>query len=468
MIPCCRGLFPALILTVLPCAAQFSGAGLAPETQSAIEAIVLKTLAETGAPGASIAVVNDKALFAKAFGDARLQPKIAATPEMRYKIASNSKQIAASAILLLAEQHRLSLDDTVARCLPQLTRAREVTIRQLLSHTSGYQDYYPLDYVAPFMTRDVTAAQILDQWGKKALDFDPGSKWQYSNTNYVIVGQIIEKVTGKPLMDFLQSRVFAPLGMKSVIDVTREHWNPADPVGYAQFALAPAHETAPEGNGWMYAAGELAMTARDLAIWDASLMEGKLLRPESLRSLTTEVLLKGGSGTHYALGLEVATTAKGNRRWSHGGGASGFFSRNTMYPDDHISITVLTNAEGTAAATIARRIEDLLFAPVADPEAGPALEHARTVFAGLQKGELEKRLITTDLQAYFTPEAVAAFASSLGPLGAPESFTAGPLEDRGGMTFRGYSVKAGGRNLRISTFLTPEGRFAQFLVTGSN
>jgi hypothetical protein len=214
----------------------------------------------------------------------------------------------------------------------------------------------------------------------------------------------------------------------------------------------------------MYAAGELAMTASDLSLWDKSLIDGTILKPESLKALTTEVLLNGGSGTHYALGLQVGTTAKGNRRWSHGGGAAGFISRNTTYPDDKVSITVLTNGEGSTAAAIAGRIEDLLFAPAADPQAGPALERAKKLFASLQNGNPDRSLISSDLSAYFTAQAVADFASSLKPLGDPQSFTARAHEDRGGMTQRDYAVKAGGKSLAISTYITPEGKFAQFLV----
>lgn len=449
----------ALLATFLPCSAE----PLLPE--SAIDQLVQRVLAETGVPSASIAVVKDKSVYAKAYGDARVNPKMPASPEMRYKIASNSKQIAATAILLLAQDGKLSLDDKVARFFPSLTRANEVTLRQLLSHTSGYQDYYPLDYVAPFMARDTTASQILEQWAKKPLDFDPGARWQYSNTNYVIIGQIIEKVTGKPLIEFLRARIFAPLGMKSVIDVTRDHWSASGPVGYAQFAIAPAHEATIEGDGWMYAAGELAMTARDLSLWDTSLIEGRILKPESLKALTTEVLLNGGSGTRYALGLEVNTTAKGNRRWAHSGGAAGYFSRNSIFPDDKVSITVLTNGEGRASGAIAQGIEDLLFAATADPAAAPALEHAKKLFAGLQKGDLDRSLISRDLSAYFTAKAIADFAASLKPLGAPQSFTAGPHEDRGGMAVRDFSVKTATASLRLSTYLTPDGKFAQYIVS---
>src|SRR5205085_5674506 len=115
---------------------------------------------------------------------------------MRYAIGSISKQFTATAVLMLAEEHKLSLDDPVSRFLPELTRSSEVRVRQLLSHTSGYQDYWPQDYVPPFMRQDVTAEQILDRWGKRPVDSDPGTQYQYSNTGYVIAGLIVEKASG--------------------------------------------------------------------------------------------------------------------------------------------------------------------------------------------------------------------------------------------------------------------------------
>ena len=148
---------------------------------------------------------------------------------MRYSIGSISKQFTATAVLLLQEQGKLSLDDKVAKFIPNLTRANEVTIRQLLSHTSGYQDYWPQDYVMPPMMLPTTAQKILDMWARKPLDFDPGTKWQYSNTNYVIAGVIIEKVARMPLLQFLQQRVFTPLGMTSVSDTDQAKLGDTDP-----------------------------------------------------------------------------------------------------------------------------------------------------------------------------------------------------------------------------------------------
>jgi CubicO group peptidase (beta-lactamase class C family) len=171
-----------------------------------IDEIAAKALAESGAPSVSIVVESGKIALEKAYGQARLEPAVDARPDMRYSIGSVSKQFLAGCVLLLVQDGKLSLDDRVSKYLPDLTRAGEVTIRELLTHTSGYQDYYPQDYVAPFMLKPVTAAQIIDQWARKPLDFDPGTRWQYSNTNYAIAGRIVEKVTGGPFFEFLSKR----------------------------------------------------------------------------------------------------------------------------------------------------------------------------------------------------------------------------------------------------------------------
>src|SRR6202142_4582838 len=187
-------------------------AELSPEAKSRIDAAVSQVLSSTKVPSASIAVVVDGQIaYLQAYGMARLSPPMEATPQMQYSVGSISKQFTAAAILLLAQQQKLTLDDPVAKYLPDLTRANEVTIRMLLSHTSGYQDYWPEDYVMTSMMTPATAQHILDVWAKRPLDFDPGTEWQYSNTNYVIAGSIAEQVSGMPLIDLLKTRVFMPL-----------------------------------------------------------------------------------------------------------------------------------------------------------------------------------------------------------------------------------------------------------------
>ena len=295
-------------------------------------------------------VVKDGLLaYTGAFGMARLQPPTPATPEMRYSIGSVSKQFTAAAILLLQQDGKLKLDDPVSKYLPDLTRANEVTIRMLLSHTSGYQDYWPEDYVMPPMLAPATSQYILDTWAKKPLDFDPGTKWQYSNTNYVVAGRIVEQLSGEQLFRFLQERIFTPLKMASVYNSDLARLGDTDAQGYLRYALGPPRPAPKEGPGWMFAAGELAMPSDDLAKWNISIMNRSLLSADSYKEMFTSVKLKDGTDTHYGLGVFTAPR-NGHSALEHSGEVSGFVSENIVFPADHAAITVLTNEDASSAA----------------------------------------------------------------------------------------------------------------------
>jgi D-alanyl-D-alanine carboxypeptidase len=455
--------FAALLLGLWLATRPAGAADLPPETVQAIDSLVEKALADTRVPSASIVVVKDgEIVLAKAYGKARL-PYVEASPSMRYKIASNSKQLTAAAILLLAERHKVSLDDKVARFLPDLTGADKVTIRNLLTHTSGYQDYYAEDYLRPEMRKDTTPQHILDVWGKKPFDFAPGTRWQYSNTNYVIAGRIVEQVSHMPLMAFLHKEIFDKLGMKSPVDVGSD-WSAVDATGYTTYGLGPAREVAPEGKNWLWAAGELGMTASDLARWDIALMKGEILSPASTKTLTTQMTLTDGTATNYALGLAVKQLDNGHRRWAHTGGASGFHSMNALYPDDRAAITVLTNGEGDTSRAIVNGIETLLFTPVTDPDAAAALTRARALFTSLQAGKIDRGAMTPALNDFFSDAVLTDFAESLGPLGEVEDFTQSRFEDRGGMANRVFKIKAGGKTLTMDSYLMPDGKWEQCLI----
>ncbi len=204
------------VLTPLSAVAQTVDT-INPALRERIDRIAEGVMEQRGVPSASVAVVQGgKLVYTHAYGKAHIDPDKPATPDMRYSIGSISKQFTAAAILLLEQQGKLSLDDPVGKYVPGLTRGDEITIRQILSHTSGYQDYWPEDYLMTPMMKPASAQQILDTWAKKPLDFEPGTQWQYSNTNYVIAGLIVEKVSGRKLMEFLGEHIFHPLGMKSV------------------------------------------------------------------------------------------------------------------------------------------------------------------------------------------------------------------------------------------------------------
>jgi D-alanyl-D-alanine carboxypeptidase len=438
---------------------------LAPELRERIDKTAQEVLTQTGVPSASVAIVKDGTIaYLQAYGSARLDPRIPAQSEMRYSIGSISKQFTAASILLLQEEGRLSLDDKVAKYLPNLTRANEVSIRQLLSHTSGYPDYWPQDYVPPSMLQPITAEKIMDQWARKPLDFDPGVKWQYSNTNYVIAGVIIEKISGMPLLQFLQSRVFAPLGMKSVANIDQEKLGDTDATGYKRYALGPLRVAPKEGKGWLFAMGELAMPAGDLARWDISIIEQRLLKPNSYSELETEVRLKNGLGTQYGLGVDVSSQSD-RRALAHGGEVSGFTAENIVFPDDRAAVVVLTNQDAArASGEIARRISALLFT-TQDAATSGKTEQARKIFNGLQRATIDRSLFTENANSYFDEQALKDFAEGLAPLGEPQEIVQTRQILRGGMTLRVYRLKFPKQALRVWTYEMPDGKLEQYLVS---
>jgi CubicO group peptidase (beta-lactamase class C family) len=450
-----------ILLTVSLLPAQTS-APLSAALRGKVDAIVRQAVTSTGVPSASIAIVQAGAItYLQAYGDARLEPRTPALPSMRYSIGSISKQFTAAAVLMLAEQGKLSLDDPVSRFVPNLTRGNEVTIRELLSHTSGYQDYWPQDYVPPFMLQAITADKILEQWARKPLDFEPATDWQYSNTNFVIAGLIVEKASGEPLLQFLSEHIFAPLGMKSVIDIDQNRLTETDATGYLRYALGPPRLAPKEGKGWLFAAGELAMPAGDLAKWDISMINQSLLQPASYAQMEREVVLKNGLGTRYGLGVSVRQES-GQRVIEHGGEVSGFTSHNIVFPEARMAVVVMVNEDSVGASSdIARNIAALLFR---EAEAGKQETQSQEIFAALQQGKINRALLTDNCNSYFTEQALEDFAGSLGPLGSPAEFKQTYKQERGGMTFRMFEVHFAQKTLEVWERIMPDGKIEQYQI----
>jgi D-alanyl-D-alanine carboxypeptidase len=428
-----------------------------------VDALVQQSVTSTGIPSASIAIVEAGAItYLQAYGQGRVDPHTPALPTMRYSIGSISKQFTATAILLLAEQGKLSLDDSVSRFVPNLTRGNQVTIRELLSHTTGYQDYWPQDYVPPFMLQPVTADKILDQWARKPLDFDPGTDWQYSNTNFVIAGLIVEKASGEPLLQFLSEHIFTPLGMKSVMNIDQNRLTETDATGYLRYGLGPLRSAPKEGKGWLFAAGELAMPAEDLAKWDISMINQSVLKPASYAEMEREIVLKNGLGTRYGLGVDVRQEF-GQRVIEHGGEVSGFTAQNMVFPDARMAVIVLVNEDSVEAPSdIARKIAALLFR---DADAGKQEQQSKEIFTALQNGRINRALFTDNCNSYFTDQAVKDFASGLGALGSPTEFTQTAKEDRGGMTFRLFEVHFQQKTVEVWERIMPDGKIEQYQVS---
>ncbi len=453
----------AFVLAAVP-AVPSAAQQLSATERAAIDSSARAVLQSTGAPSASIAVVRDgHIVYEQAYGQGRIDTP--ATPAMRYAIGSVSKQFTATALLLLAEEGKLSLDDKVGKWFPQLTRANEINLRQLLSMTSGYQDYWPQDYVFLDMQRETNTDAIMQRWAGKPLDFEPGTRWQYSNTNYVIAASVVERVSGARFMDFLRQRIFMPLKMTTVADFNAGPLSPRDAGPYLRNALGPLRLAPKEAPGWLFGAGQLAMTAHDLALWNIAVIDRSVLKPASYRTQQTDVLLQAGNNTGYGLGVSVAAPG-GRRRIAHGGAVSGYTTTNQIYPDDRAAITVFTNiypGAANASGMIADRIARVMFAP-SDTAGNAARVQARRIYDGLKSGTIDRALFTESANAYFTQEVLADYAASLARLGTPTEFASSGESLRGGMTIRSYRIRAGGVSMELTTMTLPNGKIDQYII----
>lgn len=213
----------------------------------------------------------------------------------------------------------------------------------------------------------------------------------------------------------------------------------------------------------MYAAGELALTAEDLAKWNISVINQSLLKPASYREMTKEIQLTNGLGSGYGLGIAV-TTDSGRRALEHGGEVSGFTAENVIYPDARVAISVLANQDAThITGDIARALAPVVF-EAADPNAAKATALTRKIFEGLQRGTIDRSLFTSNCNSYFDDAALADFSSSLGKLGTPTSFTQIASRLRGGMTLRRYRATFPQTKVIVWTYTMPDGKIEQYQV----
>ena len=431
---------------------------------AAVDTVVDEWLSQTGAPSASIAIVRQGRLaYVKAYGSARLQPAVVASPATRYAIDSVSKEFTAATLLQLAEQGKLSLDDAASRYIPRLRTAGSVTLRQLLTHTSGIRDFWPQDFVTPEMTRPTTADAIIDEWVQKPLDFEPGTDWQYSNTGYVLAGAIAEIVARESLFEFQTRHIFTPLHMTRVTQYSpaigqRSTLTADDASGYTRHGTGRVVPAPKEGAGWLFASAHLAMQPADLALWDMSLINRSLLSAESYKAEFDPIVLKDGKKQSYALGLDVEST-QDRVRIGHGGGGSGFLSDNRIWPQERLAIIVFTNNDWAPPSELGARIAFLMLTPT------PAEDRARRLFRSLQDGTVDRSLFTDIGNYEMTASALADLKSSLGALGPPRLILLEKESQRGGMVTRRWKILCRAARLSAVERGYSGGKLDQFRVT---
>ncbi|GAB4464305.1 MAG: serine hydrolase domain-containing protein [Armatimonadaceae bacterium] len=317
-----------------------------------VDEIIQEEMKRQNIPGASVAILRKgKIVKAKGYGYADLENRVPATPQTVYQIGSVTKQFTAIAILMLAEAGKLKIDDPVVQYLPDAPPAwKPVTLRQMLTHTSGIVPNFPEtqnEWRSP-----ITPAQLLQSVHDTPLQFEPGSKWDYCNTAYFALGLVVEKVSGKSYAEFLTERIFKPLGMSEtrLNDVNAIFAHRA--AGYTQTenGLTNAEMVHPS---WPFAAGALVSTVTDLARWDAALRGERLVKAETLQEAWKPVRLTDGSTAPYGFGWALDNRYR--RMVHHGGGIPGFTSYILRFPDEDLTVILLCN-QMVDTGMIARRI----------------------------------------------------------------------------------------------------------------
>lgn len=424
---------------------------------------VQRCLATDGTPSASVAIIVDEHIaYTKAFGNAVMSPAVPASATTRYQLASLSKTYTAQSVLLLAAVGKLSLSDPVSRWFPDLTDASHISVLQLLNHTSGYPDHYQQSYPAGPRAAAASPDRIIAKWGHHPLLFPPGTQFHYSNLEYEIAGRIVEKVSGEPLFQFMQERIFRPLGMLSVMDLDKvPDGSHVLATGYVQIAVAPLQAAPYEGPGWSFGAGQVVTTAEDVARWDQAFLQHRILPAREALEEVTPAQLAGGKTYPAALGLFVSHEGD-QTHYYHTGEGLGFESINLVYPDAHMAFVVLTNTNvAPTYLKIANELTYLLLPPTKSEA------FARKVFAGLQAGRPDRTVFSDDLNRYINPATLAAYRSSLEPLRLVQSFTQVRSQTTDGLKTMDYDVVAGGHSLKLHLLFLPDGKLEDASIADS-
>ncbi len=313
-------------------------------------------------PGAAVLAMRDgRVLLREGYGMADLEWDIPVEPDMAFRLGSVTKQFTAAGILMLAQDGKLSLEDPLGKFLPDYpVSGRAVTIEQLLTHTSGIRSYTSIPGWQSRMRQDVTVQELIDLFKNQPMEFEPGAKWRYNNSGYVLLGAIIEEVSGLSYGDFIRRRIFEPLGMKHSYYGENAAIIPRRVPGYERnlgaYVNAPfLSMTQP------YSAGALVSSVDDLELWDAALYDEKILDRQSIERMFRPYTLKNGTSTGYGCGWMIGEY-EGLRTMEHGGGVNGFQSYVLRMPDRRVYVAILSNNASSELlpGMVAKRMAGLL------------------------------------------------------------------------------------------------------------
>lgn len=478
-----RGAFPALgaAVVIVSCASPDTGGTprataaapvvkapvvhTAPVNVAALDSLIAHVVKDKHLLGLSVGVMQDgKVVFDKGYGLRSVEKQEPVTPTTMFPIGSVTKQFTCAATLLLQEDGKLSMSDPVAKYVPSVTRARDVTLMDLGNQVTGYRDYYPLDFVTPEMQQPHPADTIIARYAMRPLDFEPGTRWSYSNTNFLLLGKAIEKASGMPVGDFMAKRIFTRLGMTRT-SFERSPGDTGVASGYTSYALAAPTPAVPEGKGWLDAAGAIYSTTGDLLTWDLALIDGTLLSPASYATLTTPRTLTDGRSTGYGCGINVQKTGPAIVL-QHGGAISGSGSMNIIIPATRSAVVVFANADASPVGDITSAVVAMLTPSVDVPTITglTAVEAATAFLKSVERGAVDRATLGDDFAALATSAHLAADRASLASYGRVSDVHVTRTAERGGMEVAIVQFMVGKTPARAAMYRTPDGKIQQFLI----
>jgi CubicO group peptidase (beta-lactamase class C family) len=439
------------------------------DTLSRVEEFVRAEMAREKVPGVAVAVVDHgKVVMAEGYGRANVEHNVPVRPETVFQSGSLGKQFTAATVMTLVEEGKLALDDPIAKYFPEAPPAfRAITVRHLLTHTSGIPDYTEgtID-----LRRDYTEDELARMAFGLELEFAPGSRWNYSNTGYLMLGVLVRRVSGRFYGDILRERVFAPLGMKTARIISEEDIVPNRAAGYRLVGgeLKNQEWVAPKLN--TTADGSLYFTVLDLIAWEKGLRVRAVLKPESWAAIFQPVRLNSGRTYPYGFGW-VVDQAAGQSVVGHGGSWQGFRTQITRYLGNDLTIVVLANLAEADPDRFVSGIAAIFDPKLAPPAPGPIADRDPEVTArlrGLLASAGEGRLSPGEfayVRAGFFPDTAKRYAELLKGLGEPLRVDLMERRELGDDRVYRYEVAyEGGRTFRVRIGIAPDAKLSTLSI----
>ena len=456
-----------------------------PTRADAVDDYVRAEMAKRHIPGMTVAVVqNGKVVKSQGYGFANAELGVPATAGTIYPLGSISKQFTAVGVMLLVREEKVGLDDAISKYVAELPETwRPITVRQLLNQTSGIPEWN-LDTDKDSLLKVYTLTEIARHAAAKPLAFPPGTRYEYSNTNFNLLAGVIEKVTGKPYTDFLQERLFRPLAMTATGLYDPQTVVPQRTAGYDRAGGQVYNNILFFDPSYYAGAGGLQSTGGDLLKWDAALTSGKVLPLPVMAQMWTPPGLPGGAKTDYGMGW-ARQTVNGHRVIWHNGaipGAMGFLGR---FPDDRVTVVILSNlfpldknddgskpqffslGQGLAALYVPALAlpkvvaSDGLKIPD-DPQVTALL---RSVLRDTAAGTIAPALFTPEFQARLFPAGMAGLGKGLAALGPLNSLILAAQQTDNGLRIFHYQAMFGATPMQCLFALAKDGKIATLGVT---